>query len=129
MALCKFCGQEIDRITSLEGKPVPVDPEPVFEIEDGDLEAFLDDMGATITGRQARPEDGRQDLPAVFVPHMRACPCVDRPAPRRVERGGGYTVNSQSERGVTPSAPPGSGKTPGCGGPQVNPACTMRPAR
>ena len=30
MARCKFCNQEIDWITSLEGKQVPVDPDPVF---------------------------------------------------------------------------------------------------
>ena len=51
MARCKFCGKEIDWITSLEGKQVPVDPDPVFVIEDGSPEAFLDDTGATITGR------------------------------------------------------------------------------
>lgn len=68
MARCKFCGQEIDWITSLEGKQVPVDPDPVFVIEDGGPEAFLDDMGATITGRQATPEEERQDLPVAFAP-------------------------------------------------------------
>ena len=41
MARCKFCGQEIDWITSMEGKQVPVDPDPVFVIEDGSPEAFL----------------------------------------------------------------------------------------
>ena len=54
MARCKFCNQEIDWITSLEGKQVPVDPDPVFVIEGDGPEAFLDDMGATITGRQDR---------------------------------------------------------------------------
>ena len=73
MARCKFCGQEIDWITSLEGKPVPVDPDPVFVIEDGGLDTFLDDMGETITGRQAKPEEERRDLPVAFVPHRRTC--------------------------------------------------------
>ena len=41
MARCKFCGQEIDWITSLEGKQVPVDPDPVFVIESDGPEAFL----------------------------------------------------------------------------------------
>lgn len=62
MARCKFCGQEIDWITSMEGKQVPVDPDPVFVIEDGGPEAFLDDMGATITGRQA-PFEGHSKKP------------------------------------------------------------------
>ena len=45
----------------MEGKQVPVDPDPVFVIEDGSPEAFLDDMGATITGRQAKPEEEQVD--------------------------------------------------------------------
>lgn len=90
MARCKFCGQEIDWITSLEGKPVPVDPDPVFVIEDGGLDTFLDDMGATITGRRARTYEESRDLPVAFVPHRRTCPWADKPAQRRVERGGSY---------------------------------------
>lgn len=86
MARCKFCGQVIDWITSLEGKQVPVDPDPVFVIEDGGPDTFLDDMGATITGRQAGPEEERQDLPVAFVPHRRTCTWADKPAPRRMER-------------------------------------------
>ena len=73
MARCKFCGQEIDWITSLEGKQVPVDPDPVFVIEDGGLDTFLDDMGATITGRRARTYEERLDLHVAFVPHRRTC--------------------------------------------------------
>ena len=73
MARCKFCGQEIDWITSLEGKRVPVDPDPVFVIEDGGPDTFLDDMGAAITGRQAKPEEEHRDLPVAFVPHRRTC--------------------------------------------------------
>lgn len=86
MARCKFCGQEIDWITSLEGKRVPVDPDPVFVIEGDGPEAFLDDMGATITGRPAGPEEESQDLPVAFVLHRRTCLFGDKPAPRRVER-------------------------------------------
>lgn len=90
MARCKFCGQEIDWITSLEGKQVPVDPDPVFVIEDGGPDTFLDDMGAAITGRQAKPEEERRDLLVAFVPHRRTCPWADKPAKRRVEWGGSY---------------------------------------
>ena len=90
MARCKFCGQEIDWIASLEGKPVPVDPDPVFVIEDDGPDTVLDDMGATMTGRQAKPEEERRDLPVAFVPHRRTCPWADKPAQRRVERGGSY---------------------------------------
>lgn len=90
MARCKFCGREIDWITSLEGKPVPVDPEPVFVIEDGGPDTFLDDMGATITGRRARTGEERRDLPVAFAPHRRTCRRADKPTQRRVERGGSY---------------------------------------
>ncbi len=90
MSYCKFCGQEIDWITSLEGKYIPVDPDPVFVIEDDGPDTFLDDMGATIMGRQAGPEEERQDLPVAFVPHRRTCPFADKPTRRRVERGGSY---------------------------------------
>ena len=72
MARCKFCNQEIDWITSLEGRQVPVDPDPVFVIEDGG------------------PEEERQDLPVAFVLHRRTCPWADKPTQRRVERGGSY---------------------------------------
>ena len=86
----KFCGQEIDWITSMEGKQVPVDPDPVFVIEDDGPDTFLDDMGATITGRQAKPEEESRDLPVAFVLHRRTCPWADKPTQRRVERGGSY---------------------------------------
>lgn len=91
MARCKFCGQEIDWIIAMENVlPIPVDPDPVFVIEGDGPEAFLDDMGAAITGRQAKPEEERRDLPVAFVPHRRTCPWADKPAQRRVERGGSY---------------------------------------
>jgi len=85
VSYCKFCGQEIDWITSAEGKQVPVDPEPVFVIEGDGPDTFLDDMGNTITGRQAGPEEERRDLPVAFVPHRRTCPRADKPTPRRIE--------------------------------------------
>lgn len=97
MRRCKFCGAEIDWITNLEGKSVPVDPDPVCVIEDGGPEEFLDDMGATVTGRQAAPEEERRDLTVgvdpqwracpvltvAFVPHRRTCPALRGPVRRR----------------------------------------------
>ena len=73
MARCKFCGQAIDWITTLEGKAVPVDPSPVFVIEDDGPGRFLDDIGATITGRQVLGSEECQDLPVAFVPHRQTC--------------------------------------------------------
>lgn len=89
MSVCKFCGAEIDWITSLEGKQVPVDPDPVFVIEGDGPEAFLDDMGATITGRIAKLEEKRRDLPVAFIKHRRTCKRVDEvpPAIRNAAKG------------------------------------------
>ena len=82
----------------MEGKQVPVDPDPVFVIEDDGLDTFLDGMGTTITGRQAIPEEERQDLPVAFVHHRRTCTWADKPAPRRVER-------ETDADGLSPSTP------------------------
>lgn len=103
MSFCKFCGRKIEWISITGGRPVAVDPEPVFVIEAEcqesffggagaaiGMEAFLDDAGVTIIGRQARPEEEHRDLPVAFVPHRRTCPWADKPVQRRVERGGGY---------------------------------------
>lgn len=85
MAQCKFCGQEIDWIRSPEGKPVSVDPDPVFVIEGGGQDTFLDDMGVILIGRQAKPEEECPELYVGFVPHRRTCPWAANPAARRVE--------------------------------------------
>ena len=89
MELCKYCWQKIDWITNLDRKPVPVDPDPVFVIEGSGPDTFLDDMGTTITGRQAAPEEELPELPVAFVPHRKTCRWARKPAPLRVERGAG----------------------------------------
>ena len=76
MGTCKYCGQDIDWIRSAEGRSVPVDPDPVFVIEGDGTETFLEDEGATITGRQARPEEERLETPVAFIPHNRTCPYI-----------------------------------------------------
>lgn len=73
MNWCKFCGQEIEWISVPGGKSVPVDPYPVFVLEGAGREKFLDDMGATITGRQAYEWEECPELYAAFVPHRRTC--------------------------------------------------------
>ncbi len=60
MNYCAICGKKIDWITSAEGKQVPVDPDPVFVLEGAGREAFLDDMGVTVIGRRATPEEERE---------------------------------------------------------------------
>ena len=62
-----------DWITSLERKHVLVDPDPVFVIEDGGPDTFLDDMGTTIPRHRAGPEEESRDLPIAFAPRRRTC--------------------------------------------------------
>ncbi len=78
MSVCRNCGAEIDWITTQDGKSVPVDPAPVFVLERAGLDQFFDDMGAEITGRQARPEEECPELGVAFVPHWRTCPYAIR---------------------------------------------------
>lgn len=73
MSVCRDCGAEIDWVRTEEGRYIPVDPEPVFVIEGGGQDQFIEDEGGTITGRIARPEEERRDLPVAYVPHWRTC--------------------------------------------------------
>ena len=73
------------------GKPIPVDPDPVFVIIEDECQGwFLDDMGVGIVGRQARPEEESPNLPVAFVPHRQTCPQVNKPIQYWAERGGIY---------------------------------------
>ena len=76
MVRCKFCGQKIDWIGIAGGKKVPVDPNPVFVVEDRGREVFFDDMGGTVVGRQAWPEEESRDLPVAFAPHRKTCQVI-----------------------------------------------------
>lgn len=76
MARCKFCGQRIDWITVAGDKRVPVDPYPVFVVEGKGRKVFFDDMGGTVVGRQAWPEEESRDLPVAFIPHRKTCQVI-----------------------------------------------------
>ena len=78
MSTCKGCGAPIDRITTTEGKYMPVDPEPVFIIEGDGLDRFITDEGAVLLGRRARPEEEGPGLEVAFVPHWKTCPDAGR---------------------------------------------------
>jgi len=87
VAQCKFCGQEISWIHTPEGKAVPIDPDPVFIVEDGSKDVFyLEDREPPITGRVARKEEESVDLEVGFVPHNRTCAYWHQ----KTKRGGGY---------------------------------------
>lgn len=74
MSRCRGCGASIDWITTTAGKPMPVDPEPVFVVEGAGKDRFVTDEGEVILGRRARPEEESHDLPVAFVPHWKTCP-------------------------------------------------------
>lgn len=74
MSVCRGCGCPIERVRTTNGRNMPVDPEPVFVIEGGGNERFVTDEGEVITGRIARPEEERPELPVGFVPHWKTCP-------------------------------------------------------
>lgn len=78
MSYCKSCGAEIDWMRTEEGRYIPVDPEPVFVIENDGQERFYDEELGELIGRQAKPEEvrtGEQKMSAAlgFVPHWRTC--------------------------------------------------------
>lgn len=73
MSTCKACGALIDWVQTTERKWIPLDPEPVFVIENGGTDRFVTDEGQVITGRLARLEERRLDTPVAFVPHWRTC--------------------------------------------------------
>ena len=73
MSICKFCGTEIDWIQAVDGQYIPIDVDPVFVIEGGGRERFIEDTGTAIIGRLAKPEEENRDLPVAFVPHVRTC--------------------------------------------------------
>lgn len=73
MAMCRGCGARIDWIKMKTGKMMPVDPEAVMVIEGKGREVFVTDEGETFTGRGARPEEERMELPVGFVPHWATC--------------------------------------------------------
>ena len=78
MSVCRDCEAEIDWMRKPGGGYIPVDPEPVFVIEDEGDERFYDDELGEITGRLARPEEVQtreQKINALvgYVPHCRTC--------------------------------------------------------
>ena len=74
MSYCKGCGRGISWIRTAAGRSMPVDPEPVFVIENDGADRFVTDEGEVILGRRAIPEEERRELAVAFVPHWKTCP-------------------------------------------------------
>jgi hypothetical protein len=78
MADCRSCGAEIKWArTEKNGKPIPVDPEPV---EGGNLELHADDDGELVARALCGQEQTLpgMDLPDRYVSHFATCPNADQ---------------------------------------------------
>lgn len=73
MSTCNACGALIDWVQTNAGNWMPLDPEPVYVIENGGKDRFVTDEGQIITGRLARLEERSLKTPVAFVPHWRTC--------------------------------------------------------
>jgi len=73
MSICRRCGREIEWLRLENGREIPVDPEPVFVIEDDGCERFCQEEGPDVVGRIARPEEESPELSVAFVPHWKTC--------------------------------------------------------
>ena len=51
-------------------------PYPVFVVEGKGRKVFIDDLGGTVVGRQAWPEEESRDLPVAFIPHRKTCQVI-----------------------------------------------------
>lgn len=76
MSTCRGCGQPIEWIRTAAGRFMPIDPEPVFIIEEG-RDSFITDEGEIVRGRRALPHEESREFPVAFVPHWKTCPQAD----------------------------------------------------
>ena len=74
MAKCKGCGQTIMFISMKSGKPIPVNPTPVFiEDKNGDKIIVTKD-GRIANGRQEIVTSQNQFLTRGYISHFATCP-------------------------------------------------------
>ena len=79
MSLCRGRGASIEWIRTTAGRSMPIDPEPVFIVEeDGGRERFITDEGEVDAGRRAMPEEEGPACAVGFVPDWKTCPAADR---------------------------------------------------
>ena len=77
MAVCKYCGQEIEWVRTEKGF-TPVDCDPVRVVEGEGQEVFLGDMGEEIKGRRATAAEIAAmvhpwDIELYWFPHRATC--------------------------------------------------------
>ena len=77
MSKCKSCGAEIKWITTVNGKSMPVDAEPVqFHQDPAGREIFVTKGGAVVRGTTAKADD--KDAETGYNSHFATCPFADQ---------------------------------------------------
>lgn len=72
---CRGCGKPIAFIKTINGKSIPVDPEPLEFIPEAAYEKYVTEDGEVIRGGQA--EDSRQNVRTGYRSHFATCPCAE----------------------------------------------------
>lgn len=84
MKFCNRCGMPIEFISRFGRRPVAVDPEEVFFVEDSSGEEFVLEDGETVRGREVPFEDvPKKEMtmaPMGFRPHYVSCGRVENKA-------------------------------------------------
>ena len=77
MSKCKSCGAEIKWITTVNGKSMPVDAEPVqFHQDPSGQEVFVTKGGAVVRGATAKAGD--EEAETGYNSHFATCPFADQ---------------------------------------------------
>ena len=77
MSKCKSCGAEIKWITTVNGKSMPVDAEPVqFHHDPSGTEIFVTDGGAVVRGITAKT--GEEGTTTGYNSHFATCPFANQ---------------------------------------------------
>lgn len=63
----------------MNGRPMPIDLDPVFVIEGDGKDLFYTEEGEQLRGRAARPDEvttreAKIETPIGFIPHWKTCP-------------------------------------------------------
>ena len=70
---CRGCGREIAFIKTINGKSIPVDPEPIEFIPELDYDKFVL-MDGTVERGQAVEKAGRNETRIGYRSHWSTCP-------------------------------------------------------